>query len=258
LTGLAMVKNYGELLAADYEGARANAMREPAAPPWARQNLPAYRFGESVAGVVFHCLLRSVGRPQAQRIFHLLSGQPSDSLDTVEREHAIGVGRIGGIEKLEEFDEFAAPVAILDQGMDPAGDQINAGQQADRAVALIFVLACKSRMHAGLGGQVRSNRFNGLNAGFLIVRDDRAVVWLLLRCGRRLFQDFHSMQQCAVVIDSSPQPTGNSRTDAEGLCPSPFPALLLPGRSSAKPSLRAHNQDAPCRQRSALPSLPSL
>ena len=81
-----------------------------------------------------------------------------------------GVGRIGGIEKLEEFDEFAAPVAILDQRMDFAGDQINPGQQADRAVALIFLLACESRMHAGLRRQVRSNRFNGLNARFFIVR----------------------------------------------------------------------------------------
>jgi hypothetical protein len=45
-------------------------------------------------------------------------------------------------------------------------------------------------MHTGLGRQVRSNRFNGLDARFLIVRDDRHL-WLLLRCRRRLFQDFH-------------------------------------------------------------------
>jgi hypothetical protein len=46
-----------------------------------------------------------------------------------------GVGRIGGIEKLklEEFDEFAAPVAILDQRMDFAGDRIDPGQQARSA-----------------------------------------------------------------------------------------------------------------------------
>jgi hypothetical protein len=29
-----------------------------------------------------------------------------------------GVGRIGGVEELEEFDEFAAAMAVLDQGMD--------------------------------------------------------------------------------------------------------------------------------------------
>ena len=46
------------------------------------------------------------------------------------------LGRIGGVEKLEEFDEFAAAMAILDQRMDLAGDEVDAGQQADRAVAL--------------------------------------------------------------------------------------------------------------------------
>jgi hypothetical protein len=34
------------------------------------------------------------------------------------------VSRIGGIEKLEEIDKFAAAMAILDQGMDFAGEQI--------------------------------------------------------------------------------------------------------------------------------------
>jgi hypothetical protein len=70
----------------------------------------------------------------------------------VEDQLDRGVGWIGGVEKLEEFDEFAAAAAILDQGMDLAGDEIDAGQQADRAVALIFVLACEGRMHAGSGG----------------------------------------------------------------------------------------------------------
>ena len=40
------------------------------------------------------------------------------------------MGRIGGVEKLEEFDEFAAAMAIPDQGMDFAGKQVDAGQQA--------------------------------------------------------------------------------------------------------------------------------
>jgi hypothetical protein len=33
-------------------------------------------------------------------------------------------GRIGGVEKFEEFDESAAAMAILDQGMNLAGDEI--------------------------------------------------------------------------------------------------------------------------------------
>ncbi len=36
--------------------------------------------------------------------------------DQLERR----VGRIGGVEKLDEFDEFATAMAILDQGMDLA------------------------------------------------------------------------------------------------------------------------------------------
>ena len=48
------------------------------------------------------------------------------------------MGRIDGVEKLEKFDEFAAPMAILDQRVDPAGDEVDAGQQADRAVTFIF------------------------------------------------------------------------------------------------------------------------
>jgi hypothetical protein len=41
----------------------------------------------------------------------------------VEDQLDRGVGRIGGVEKLEEFDEFTASVAILNQGMDLAGDE---------------------------------------------------------------------------------------------------------------------------------------
>src|SRR5271165_5125268 len=63
------------------------------------------------------------------------------------------VGRIGGVEELEEFNEFAAAVAVLDEGVDLAGEQIDAGEQADRAVALVLVVARQGRMSAGLGRQ---------------------------------------------------------------------------------------------------------
>src|SRR6202021_3359958 len=53
------------------------------------------------------------------------------------------LGRIGSVEKLEEFDEFAAAMAVLGQRMDLAGDEVDAGQQADRAGALIFILPCE-------------------------------------------------------------------------------------------------------------------
>src|SRR5258706_4812426 len=50
------------------------------------------------------------------------------------------VGRIGGVEKLEEFDEFVAAVAIRDEGVNRAGQQVDTGQQADGAVALVFII----------------------------------------------------------------------------------------------------------------------
>ena len=101
------------------------------------------------------------------------------------------VGRIGGVEKLEEFDEFAAAMAILDQRMDLAGDEVDAGQQADRAVTFIFMLTCEGRMHAGLGRQVGGGRCDGLYAGLLVVGNDRhRVAQLLLRDGCGLLQEF--------------------------------------------------------------------
>ena len=66
-----------------------------------------------------------------------LSGEPSFRLlgdvrgMIVEDQLDRGMSRIGGIEKLEEFDEFTAAMAIPDQGMDFAVEQIDPGQQAD-------------------------------------------------------------------------------------------------------------------------------
>ena len=65
----------------------------------------------------------------------------------VENQLDRRLGRIGRIEKLEEFDEFAAAVAILDQSVNRAGEQVDAGQQADRAVALVFIIGNYSRLY---------------------------------------------------------------------------------------------------------------
>jgi hypothetical protein len=102
------------------------------------------------------------------------------------------MSRIGGVEKLEEFDEFAAAVAVLDKGMNLAGEQINAGQQTDRAVALVFVIAGEGRMPTGLGGQVRSRRRDRLNARLLVIRDNHhRIARLLLGDGRSLLDQLH-------------------------------------------------------------------
>jgi hypothetical protein len=42
----------------------------------------------------------------------------------VEDQLDRGAGRIGGIEKLEEFDELSAAVAVSDEGTDLVGEQI--------------------------------------------------------------------------------------------------------------------------------------
>jgi hypothetical protein len=84
----------------------------------------------------------------------------------VEDQLDRGSGRIGGVEQLEEFDEFAAAVAILDQSVDLAGDEIDPGQQTDRAVPLVFMLAGQGRVRAGLRRQIGGGRGDRLNAGF--------------------------------------------------------------------------------------------
>jgi hypothetical protein len=72
----------------------------------------------------------------------------------VEDEVDRGVGRIGFVETLEERDELAAAMAILDHSVNLAGDKVDAGQQGDRAVALVFMVAGEGRMNAGLGRQI--------------------------------------------------------------------------------------------------------
>jgi hypothetical protein len=63
------------------------------------------------------------------------SGEPSCGFSgdvrgmIVEDQLDRGASRIGGIEKLEEFDELSAAVAVSDEGMDLPGEQINPGQQ---------------------------------------------------------------------------------------------------------------------------------
>src|SRR5271165_4279616 len=63
------------------------------------------------------------------------------------------------------------------------------GQQADRAVALVLVVAREGRLSAGLGRQVRGGRGDCLNAGLLIVGDNRHRIARFLFCGRRRLLD---------------------------------------------------------------------
>jgi hypothetical protein len=53
-------------------------------------------------------------------------------------------GQVGGIKKLEEFDKLAAAMAVCDQGVDLAGEQIDPGQQAEGAMALVPMIETNS------------------------------------------------------------------------------------------------------------------
>src|SRR5215471_21632160 len=83
-----------------------------------------------------------------------LLGEPSSGLSgdmrgmIVEDQMDRRVGRIGRVDELEELDELPVTVAILHQGVNLAGQQVNTGQQADRAVALVFMVPCW--LHANL------------------------------------------------------------------------------------------------------------
>ena len=123
------------------------------------------------------------------------SGEPSSGFSgdvrgmIVEDQFDRGAGRIGGIEQLEELDEFPAAVAVSDQGMHLAGQQIDPGQQAERAMAFVFMIAREGRMDAGLGRQIRRGRRYGLDSRLLVVGDDRHPLARFLRPGCGLLQD---------------------------------------------------------------------
>ena len=125
-----------------------------------------------------------------------LIGEPSSRLpgdmrgmiveDQVDRR----VGWVGGIEDLQELDELAAAVTVLDQGVNLAGHQIEASQQGHCAVALVFVVAGKGRVHAGLGRQIGCRRCDRLDTRLLVVGDHRHRLVRLLLCSL-LLEDFH-------------------------------------------------------------------
>src|SRR6516164_8189561 len=90
----------------------------------------------------------------------------------VENQLDSGAGRMSGIKKLEEFNKLSATVTVSDQGMNLSGEQVDPGQQAQRTVPLVLVITREGRVNAGFGRQIGRGRCDGLDAGFLIIRDD--------------------------------------------------------------------------------------
>src|SRR5882724_8137188 len=107
----------------------------------------------------------------------------------VEDQLYRGGGRISGIEKLEEFDELPAAVAVFNERVNLAGKQINSSQQAEGAMAFVLMIPREGRVDARHGRQVRCRRCEGLDSRLLVVGDNRHRLARFLRFGGRLFQD---------------------------------------------------------------------
>jgi hypothetical protein len=101
-----------------------------------------------------------------------------------------GVRWVGGIEESKELDKFAAAVAVLDQGVNATGEQIDASHQCQSAVPLILVIAHDGRARTRKGRAIRRGGGNCLDPWFLVVRDDgeapATIAWLspLAACSR--------------------------------------------------------------------------
>src|SRR5260370_25513688 len=127
-----------------------------------------------------------------------LHGEPSSRLPgdmrgmIVEDQMDRGVGRVRRIEELEELDELTAAVTISDQGWHLARQQVDASRQADRAVALVFVVACEGCMQAGFGRQIGCRRCDPLDTRLLIVGDyGYCIGWFCLRLRSGRLQQLH-------------------------------------------------------------------
>jgi hypothetical protein len=83
----------------------------------------------------------------------------------VENDLDRSVGRIGGVEELEKFNEFAAAVAFLDQGMNVTGEQVDPGHQGQGTVAFVLVIAHHGRIGAGKWRTIRRGRTDRLIPG---------------------------------------------------------------------------------------------
>src|SRR5271168_1436387 len=110
----------------------------------------------------------------------------------VEDQFDCGVCGILLVELIEEADEFTRPVTVLDAGVHLARNQIDPSEQAQRAMALVFMIPRERLMLPWPRGQVRCGIADCLDAGLLVVRDDRNI---RLGC-------FAFSQDCNLTIDA--------------------------------------------------------
>ena len=106
----------------------------------------------------------------------------------VENQLDRGLGRIGGIDQLEEFDELAAAVALPDERVNLAGEQIDPGQQAQCAMTFVFMIPrAKLAWRPGTGGKSGAVVAMAWIPGLLVVGDDRDRLLRFLPPWQRLF-----------------------------------------------------------------------
>ena len=104
-----------------------------------------------------------------------LSGEPSPgflgdvSRVIVEDDLDGGCGGIGLVEDFEELDELPTAMAIPDQRVHPASEQVDAGHQGHRAMTLVFVIALDGGVGAGYWSQIGRHVADRLDPGFLVI-----------------------------------------------------------------------------------------
>ncbi len=82
-------------------------------------------------------------------------------------------GRVGRVDLFEKVDELARAMSFFDAGVNDAGHQIEAGQQAHGSPADVFLIARESLMNLRLGRQVGRRGRERLYARLLVTRNNR-------------------------------------------------------------------------------------
>jgi hypothetical protein len=85
------------------------------------------------------------------------------------------IARVGCVEFLEEPDEFARAMALFDAGVNLSCEQVDTCQQAQRPMALVFMLAGDARVLARDRRQIGRCVGDRLDAWLLVIRDERDV-----------------------------------------------------------------------------------
>jgi hypothetical protein len=78
-----------------------------------------------------------------------------------------GLRWVSGIDFLEKTDELPRAMAIFDAGVNLAREQVDPGEQAQRAMTLVFMITRPARMRPRLRSKVGGGAANRLNARLL-------------------------------------------------------------------------------------------